>query len=147
MAIKGYRKSLDQQDMWELSDNNKSTTIKKRFDHHLSLPSTSMPSTRSTKVQVNLFFVLIKNFWPTLLFGSICKIIASLLVFASPQLMDQLLTFIVSNQPIWKGYVIAFTIFVASMAQTIFDSQFEFWTNVTSMRIRSALITAIYRKV
>ncbi|XP_053215010.1 multidrug resistance-associated protein 1-like, partial [Panonychus citri] len=139
MALKGFRKSLDQSDMWKLAEDNQSITIRKRFDNYIR--SSSSPSNH-----INLLGVLIRNFWLPLLLSAICKLISSLLVFASPQLMDQLLTFIISNQPNWRGYIIALSIFTASIASTIFESQYEFWTNITAMRIRSALITAIYRK-
>lgn len=140
MALKGFRKSLDQTDMWKLAEDNQSITIRKRFDNYIRSPS-------SPSNHINLLGVLIRNFWLPLLLSAICKLISSLLVFASPQLMDQLLTFIISNQPNWRGYIIALSIFTASIASTIFESQYEFWTNITAMRIRSALITAIYRKV
>ena len=161
MAYKGFRKSLTQSDMWNLIDENKTATIKSNFDSHLKsslayyvnspdsdIPSTSSQSSHSNKnIQTNILGVMIKAFWPMLLFGAVCKLISSLLVFASPQLMDALLTFIVSDQPVWKGYIIALGMFSASLFQSLLDSQYEFWINTTSMRMRSALIATIYRKV
>ncbi|XP_015783925.1 multidrug resistance-associated protein 1 [Tetranychus urticae] len=157
MALKGFRKTLTQGDMWNLISDNQTQTIEKHFDPHLQSateyiqysnydkPTTSSSQRRST-LKVSILGVLIKAFWPVLLFGAICKLISSLLVFASPQLMDALLTFIVSDEPAWKGYTIAIGMFTAALFQSILDSQYEFWTQTTSMRMRSALLATIYRK-
>nr|WPH24505.1 ABC transporter subfamily C1 [Tetranychus urticae] len=148
MAYKGYRKALTQSDMWPMIEDHQTASIVKKTDRYFEpiLSSSNEPAKTKPVLKVNTFKVLIKVYWPILLFGSVCKLISSSLVFANPQLLDALLTFIVSNQPIWKGYVIASLMFATSLFQSLLDSQCEFWTQVASMKMKSALTATIYRK-
>ena len=51
------------------------------------------------------------------------------------------------NEPEWKGYFYATLIFVAAVLQSILLNQYFFRCYVVGMRIRTAVISAIYRKV
>ncbi|XP_015793767.1 multidrug resistance-associated protein 1 isoform X1 [Tetranychus urticae] len=142
MAIRGYRKTLQESDIWNLSEENTSLAIERK----ITAVEAKFNQDGQKKNQVNILKILLKSFWPTLLLGAVCKLFSSLLVFASPQLLDALLSFAVSDQPVWKGYIIAIAMFVSSLTQSIFDSQSEFWTQTTSIRLRSALVAKIYKK-
>ncbi|XP_015781054.1 multidrug resistance-associated protein 1-like [Tetranychus urticae] len=142
MAIRGYRKTLQESDIWNLSGENTSFAIERK----ITAVEAKLNRDGQQKNQVNILKILLKSFWPTLLLGAVCKLFSSLLVFAGPQLMDALLTFIASDLPLWRGYAIAAAMFVSSFTQSIFDSQSEFWTQTTSIRLRSALVATIYKK-
>ncbi|XP_015781053.1 multidrug resistance-associated protein 1-like [Tetranychus urticae] len=142
MVIRGYRKTLQQSDIWNLSGENTSLAT----ENKITAVEAKLNRDGQKKNQVNILKILLKSFWPTLLLGAVCKLFSSLLVFASPQLLDALLSFVVSDQPVWKGYIIAIAMFVSSLTQSILDSQSEFWTQTTSIRLRSALAATIYKK-
>ncbi|XP_025017040.1 canalicular multispecific organic anion transporter 1 isoform X2 [Tetranychus urticae] len=150
MAYLGFKKALIQADLWDLPEESRTKLIHDNFSElltesqqRLKLMNAKKPV---SKARSNLFRTLLKSFWPWLLACFILKLFSSLLAFASPQLLDLLLTFIRSNDPSWKGVILALGMFVAALLQSLFDSQHEFWIQTTSMRMRSALISAIYHK-
>lgn len=61
--------------------------------------------------------------------------------------LDQLIAFVASGDPNWRGYVIALGMAICALLESMLNGQYEFWINVTSMRMRAALIASIYRKV
>ncbi|XP_015787127.1 canalicular multispecific organic anion transporter 2-like [Tetranychus urticae] len=150
MAYLGFKKALTQSDLWDLPEESRTKLIHDNFSELLTESQQSLKLMNAkkplNKARSNLFRTLLKSFWPWLLACFILKLFSSLLAFASPQLLDLLLTFIRSNDPSWKGVILALGMFVAALLQSLFDSQYEFWIQTTSMRMRSALISAIYHK-
>ena len=152
MAYHGFKKSLTQSDLWDLPEESQTLNIHEKFSIILSKSQEKIKLINNkksigSKSKSNLFSTVLKGFWPWLTTCLIMKLISSLLAFASPQLLDLLLTFIESNDPTWKGVVLALGMFIAALLQSLFDSQHEFWIQTISMRMRSALISAIYHKV
>ncbi len=77
----------------------------------------------------------------------VIKLCSSFLTFGNPLLLDQLIAFVASDDPNWRGYVIALGMAICALLESMLNGQYEFWINVTSMRMRAALIASIYRKV
>lgn len=152
MAYLGFKKTLIQSDLWDLPEESQTSKVHDQFSAQLSKAQERIKLINSrkssgSKPKSNLFSTVLKGFWPWLTACLIMKLTSSFLAFASPQLLDLLLTFIRSNDPIWKGYILAFGMFSAALIQSLVDSQHEFWIQSTSMRMRSALISAIFHKV
>lgn len=57
-----------------------------------------------------------------------------------------LVTFAVSNEETWKGYVYAFALFGTALLQAFLNAQYSYYSYLVGFKIRSALISAIYRK-
>ncbi|KAH9380694.1 hypothetical protein HPB48_001532 [Haemaphysalis longicornis] len=57
-----------------------------------------------------------------------------------------LIRFMNSDEPSWRGVLYAAAMFFASMGESLFNSQYEYRIFLVSMRMRSAMINAIYRK-
>lgn len=57
-----------------------------------------------------------------------------------------LITYITVGGPLWKGLVFAFALFLVSFIQTMLNGQYFFKTFLVGFRIRTALISSIYRK-
>uniref|UniRef100_A0A8D8XGU9 ABC-type glutathione-S-conjugate transporter n=2 Tax=Cacopsylla melanoneura TaxID=428564 RepID=A0A8D8XGU9_9HEMI len=97
--------------------------------------------------QASIITALCKTFGPTFVFGSSLKLIQDLLTFVSPQILSWLIEFVnTKNAPLWKGYLYALLLLLTSVVQTLllstyFDRMFR-----VGMRMRSALISTIYRK-
>lgn len=164
MALHGFRKTLTQADMWDLPEDDRTQIIQDKFSRllvsgtkYLGIPDkptfnglTSGPkkmNKRPKTMKVSLLSILVKGFWPWMAACVMFKLISAVLVFASPQLMDYLLTFIASDAPVWQGAILALGMFMATFVQSIIDSQYEFWIQTTSMRMKSALIACVYQKV
>jgi len=95
---------------------------------------------------VGLTCIVIKTFWPDLLIASILKLVVSLLTFASPILLGSIISFVSSDEPNWKGLLYGLSLFLLSIAETVFSAREEFITSTNVMRIQTCLISAVYRK-
>lgn len=95
---------------------------------------------------VGIAGIIVKTFWPDLLMASIFKLISTLLTFASPVLLSCIITFISSNEPSWRGGLYALSLFFLSMTDSIFSNREQYITNVNVMRIRTCIVSAVYRK-
>lgn len=160
MALLGFKKSLTQDDMWDLPSANKTETIyskfRRYFDEAVGYTFDVKPKYQSGKLnqfeeysrlRVNILIPLIKAFWPQLATCMVIKFSSSFLTFGNPILLDYLITFTGSDQLAWKGYVLAFGMAACSLTESMLNGQYEFLINVTAMRMRSAVIAAVYRKV
>lgn len=83
-------------------------------------------------------------FW----FAGLLQIALNCLTFASPLLLNQLITYTVPGiaGPLWQGLVLTFALFLCTFLSSIFNGQYFLKTFVVGFRIRSGLISAIYRK-
>lgn len=182
----GYKRALNQGDLYSIKNKFKSDSIAQRFDSYLDIqiekaagsktslffepdlgtcskhqnindnPNTDASFLTNTRTQqdinqpakyVGIVGIIVKTFWPTLLLASTCKLIASLLTFASPILLDYLITFVrSSDEPEWRGLLYAFSLFALSVVDSIFMNKQEYLTSVNTMLIRTSLTSAIYRK-
>jgi len=52
-----------------------------------------------------------------------------------------------STEPLWRGYFYIFLLMMTAMLQTIILSQYFHRMFLVGMRVRTALTSAIYRKV
>ena len=65
-----------------------------------------------------------------------------------PLLFRLLIAFINDrSQMVWRGYMYAFLLFVVAFVQSMMLHQYFHRCMVVGMRIRSALVTAVYKKV
>ncbi|KAM6951720.1 ATP-binding cassette sub-family C member 3 isoform 1-T1 [Aplochiton taeniatus] len=90
---------------------------------------------------------LLKVFGPYFLIGSAYKLLQDLITFVNPQLLRMLISFTKQKGvPDWWGYTLAFLMFFTAFLQTIILHQHFQYCFVTGMRLRTAIIGAIYRK-
>jgi len=101
----------------------------------------------SKKKKPGVITTLYKTFGWYFIFGAMFKLCQDLLQFTSPQLLKALIIFISSeDEPIWHGYFIAITIFLIAIVQSLILNFYFQRMFVVGMRVRTALISAIYRK-
>ncbi|XP_061394487.1 multidrug resistance-associated protein 1 isoform X10 [Musca vetustissima] len=96
---------------------------------------------------------IIKSFGGVFLFGSMMKLITDILTFAQPQVLRWIIGFVEDytlpedqQQPEWKGIFYAVLLFLLAAVQTIILGQYFHRMFIVGLRIRTALINAIYRK-
>ena len=66
--------------------------------------------------------------------------------FASPQIVNLLIDFVQSDEPQWKGYLYTVLICLVTLFNTILNSQCFYQEYLVGLRVKTALISAIYRK-
>ena len=73
-------------------------------------------------------------------------LVLSVLQFANPQIVNLLIDFVSSNDPYWKGYLYTVLIVLVTFMCTVLNSQAFYREYLVGLRIRTGLISAIYRK-
>ncbi|XP_035389253.1 canalicular multispecific organic anion transporter 2 isoform X2 [Electrophorus electricus] len=97
--------------------------------------------------QPSFLRALLKAFGPYFLIGSAFKLLQDLITFINPQLLRMLIEFTKeTGMPSWWGFSLAFMMFGCAVLQTLILHQHFQYCFVTGMRLRSAIIGAIYRK-
>ena len=108
----------------------------------------SPASRRGQLARWRLFAVLCRVFGPGLLVSWFCKLIFDLLSFANPVLLRALLQFTHQKQePAWHGWVYASAFLGLALVAAVAFNQSEFIGHLLSLRMRSALASAVFKKV
>ncbi|XP_067274888.1 multidrug resistance-associated protein 1 isoform X1 [Pseudorasbora parva] len=95
----------------------------------------------------SLFCALCRTFGPYFLVSSLYKIIHDILMFVGPEILRLLIQFVNdSNAPTWLGYFYTTLLFVCTCVQTLILQKYFHVCFVTGMRLRTAIVGAVYRK-
>lgn len=169
LAWYGFRKPLEHKDLWDMKPEDSAgevmpefakywnKTIAKKNDSLQPISSKATytkekasvdekPKSKEKKI-ASILPALCKAFGPTFLFGAMLKLAQDLLTFVSPQVLRLLINFIGDDtQEDWKGIMYAVLLFIVASIQTLFLAQYFNRMFFVGLRIRTALISAIYRK-
>ncbi|XP_037822326.1 multidrug resistance-associated protein 1 isoform X2 [Lucilia sericata] len=112
------------------------------------------PKTGKKKGTVSIMPPIVRSFGGVFLFGSMMKLFTDILTFAQPQVLRLIIGFVedsaeedgATKQAEWKGIFYAVLLFVLAATQTIILGQYFHRMFTVGLRIRTALINAIYRK-
>ncbi|XP_034235576.1 multidrug resistance-associated protein 1-like isoform X2 [Thrips palmi] len=96
--------------------------------------------------QTNIMYAMCRAFGGVFLAGCIAKLFETTIVFVSPQILSLLISFVEGDEPAWRGYMYAVLMLLAATFQTLSMTQHNQRMYIVGMRIRTALISAIYRK-
>ncbi|XP_054702251.1 ATP-binding cassette sub-family C member 3 isoform X2 [Grus americana] len=176
MAILGYKRPLEDKDLWSLNEDDTSkiivqqlskewdkekaeckqkedVTYMKKSNHVLNHvgdgPEEAEVLIRDKKHNRKPSFLkaLLRTFGPYFLIGSFFKLIQDLLSFVNPQLLSVLIGFIKNKDaPAWWGFLIAASMFICAVLQTLMLHQHFQYCFVTGMRLRTGITGVIYRK-
>ncbi|XP_073695376.1 multidrug resistance-associated protein 1 isoform X1 [Garra rufa] len=95
----------------------------------------------------SLFFALCRTFGPYFLISSLYKIIHDVLMFVGPEILRLLIQFVNdSSAPSWHGYFYTALLFFCTCVQTLILQKYFHVCFVTGMRLRTAIVGAVYRK-
>ncbi|NWZ27832.1 MRP3 protein, partial [Asarcornis scutulata] len=169
MAILGYKRPLEDKDLWSLNEEDTSKSIvqqlskewdkekaeckQKKSNHVLNHvgdgPDEAEVLIRDKKHNRKPSFLkaLLRTFGPYFLIGSFFKLIQDLLSFVNPQLLSVLISFIKNKDaPAWWGFLIAALMFTCAVLQTLILHQHFQYCFVTGLRLRTGITGVIYRK-
>ncbi|XP_046722465.1 multidrug resistance-associated protein 1 [Silurus meridionalis] len=95
----------------------------------------------------SLFLALCRTFGPYFLISSIYKIIHDILMFTGPVILSLLIQFVNdSSAPYWHGYFYTALLLVCTCIQTLILQRYFHVCFVSGMRLRTAIVGAVYRK-
>ncbi|XP_059720647.1 ATP-binding cassette sub-family C member 3 isoform X1 [Haemorhous mexicanus] len=176
MAIHGYKRPLEEKDLWSLNKDDTSKTIvqqlSKEWDrekaeckqkedvsymrksNHVQNHDGGSPEEAEVMIRdkthsrkPSFLKALLRTFGPYFLIGSFFKLIQDLLSFVNPQLLSVLIGFIKNKDaPAWWGFLIAVLMFICAVLQTLILHQHFQYCFVTGMRLRTGITGVIYRK-
>ncbi|KAG1678222.1 Multidrug resistance-associated protein 1 [Nymphon striatum] len=164
--VRGFRNPLTQDDLWNLNCRDLSKNVAPHFDKYWSREkakyiqfknennasfvansdSVKFHEKKKKAGSPSVLFALMKAFWPRFVFGAFFKLLSDVLAFTSPQLLSLLIDYTSSNEPRWKGIFYAVALFLCAESQSIFLNQYFVRMNIVALHVRTALISAIYRK-
>ncbi|XP_043526934.1 multidrug resistance-associated protein 1 isoform X5 [Frieseomelitta varia] len=164
MAWKGFKTPLETTDLWSINPEDTAKEIVPTFDKYWNKSSQKNNNVQNTKASFrkssgrvdfnneykkktsSVLPPLCKAFGATFLFGAALKFVQDIITFASPQILKLLIDFIDGHESLWKGYFYAVLLLLTAVFQTLVLSQYFHRMFLVGLRIRTALIAAIYRK-
>lgn len=115
-----------------------------------TLPSASVNITaQKNRKKASIVPAICKAFGPTFLFGVLLKLVQDILSFVPPQLLSLIIKFVGKKkepEPLWHGICYAVLLFLISAVQTLFLAQYFQRMFLVALRIRTAIIGAVYKK-
>ncbi|KAI3362535.1 hypothetical protein L3Q82_012837, partial [Scortum barcoo] len=88
------------------------------------------------------------NFGLYFLYGTLCLLLHDAFMFAVPQVLSLLLTFMKDKDAeVWKGFLFASLLFLLSCLQSLLNHQYMFHCFTVGMRLKTAVMGLVYRKV
>ncbi|CAL1682835.1 unnamed protein product [Lasius platythorax] len=164
LAWKGFRKPLETSDLWSMNPEDMATEIVPKFDKYWNKNLIKTDEVESAKASfrkasgqvdfnggrkkkvASILPPICKAFGATFMFGAFLKLIQDIMTFISPQILKLLIAFVEGDQEIWKGYFYTGLLLLTAVLQTLILSQYFHRMFLVGLRIRTALIAAIYRK-
>ncbi|OMO85696.1 hypothetical protein CCACVL1_10040 [Corchorus capsularis] len=129
------------------------------FDDLLLLPTDMDPSTCHSKLlscwqnqlnnshsSVSLFRAIFSAYgWPYLRLG-LLKVFNDCIGFGGPLLLNKLIQFLQQGSGNLDGYVLAISLGLVSIVKSFSDTQYSFHLSKLKLKLRSSIMTVLYRK-
>lgn len=164
MVWKGYRNPLERKDLWNINVKDSSNEVVAVF-----LKYWNRAVGKASARNASIMYPICKAFGPAFLFGAIFNLAQDVLMFASPQLLNLIIGFVQTSttkvvnkttngtdfyeyvpnpdkEPMWRGIFYAILLFVVASIRTLLNSQYFQRAHLVGLRIRTALIGAIFKK-
>uniref|UniRef100_A0AAR2KT00 ABC-type glutathione-S-conjugate transporter n=1 Tax=Pygocentrus nattereri TaxID=42514 RepID=A0AAR2KT00_PYGNA len=165
LVVKGYRSPLTAEDLWSLREKDTSKKIISDLEREWSMQKERCENVKALGCRITeqtqllqklrqeqssgflLLRTLARTFGTYFLSGTLCLIIHDAFMFSIPQVLSLLLGFVRDEDaPLWKGYLFAFTMFLLSCLQSLFNHQYMYACFTVGMRVKTAVMGLVYRK-
>ncbi|XP_055548416.1 multidrug resistance-associated protein 1-like [Wyeomyia smithii] len=159
---KGFRNPLEIEDMHDINPQDASKELVPPFDKywyesvekgHRKQQAADKKAGKPTsefkpygQTNGSVLPAIVKAYGGPFWFAGIFQLAISGLQFASPYLMQELMAWIALQGPDWQGIILTFGLFGTSMLIALLNGQYFYNTFLTGFRIRTGLISGIYRK-
>ncbi|CAG2177433.1 unnamed protein product, partial [Oppiella nova] len=147
---KGTKYTADAEDekvVTELSGKGGDIKYQSIKDLSESSSQSQQKSTPNAPQNNRLLKVIGKGFWFYFLIPSILKLVADVVQLANPMIMKLLIGFTTdADEPSWHGYMYAILLIFTNIFQSLINGYQAQRMSVLGMRIRTCLVSAVYRK-
>eukprot|EP00095_Tigriopus_kingsejongensis_P010546 maker-scaffold349_size200065-snap-gene-1.33 protein:Tk10546 transcript:maker-scaffold349_size200065-snap-gene-1.33-mRNA-1 annotation:"multidrug resistance-associated protein 1 isoform x1" len=145
-AWTGWRRTLTYEDLWDLKLSERCAGIIPRWDKYWEDSVIKKIQKSSIPARVSITSTLFKTFGPAYGISALYQLGTSFLQFASPQIVNLIIDFVQSDEPVWKGYLYTALICLSTFLNTIMNNHCFYQEYKVGLRIKTALTSAIYRK-
>lgn len=142
LVYKGWKEPLQDDDIWELRDSERGQNTSAAFIAEWDRIAKEGKRKNSHRILTALFH----NYRFSLLITAVLQVVVTVLVLTSPVLINRILSFLASDDPVIVGVGLAAALFGVSFLRTFVEAQFYFRTYRGGMAIRSGLQGALYHK-
>ncbi|GFT34184.1 multidrug resistance-associated protein 1 [Nephila pilipes] len=175
MSILGWKRPLTSEDLWELNPDDRTDYISSQFEKYYRHSKWIQPVSKSyedgetlniqeekrkdgteyivrnggqaqQKKKINILHALFKTFAVSFFSGSILKLVYDLLQFVNPLILKSLIDYVKSSDPLWIGILYAVLTMLTGTLQSLILGCYFQRMFIIGMRVRTALVTAIYKK-
>lgn len=94
----------------------------------------------------SIWWTLRKSYAGPFYFSAIFRLASDVFLLSTPLLLGALISYIDSAGALWKGLFLTFMLFFVSMMQAVLNGQYFHHNFMVGLRIRTGVITAVYRK-
>ena len=143
MVWRGWRRYLVNEDLWTLNPSDRCRGVIPEWDANWDNQKKAKQPKRKP---LSILNTLVSSFGGVFAASAILQLIYTIISFVSPQLVNFLIAFVESDEPMWRGYLYTITLIAVTMLNTIINSQYFFFQYSIGLKIRTALTSAIYRK-
>uniref|UniRef100_A0AAQ5XKA5 Multidrug resistance-associated protein 1 n=1 Tax=Amphiprion ocellaris TaxID=80972 RepID=A0AAQ5XKA5_AMPOC len=168
MMVTGYQRPLEEKDLWSLNPEDRSQRVvpqlepveagtlysPKRVAHPegkegqpVEEAEILLVKTPKKTKEPSLFWALCLTFGPYFLISCLYKIIQDILMFVGPEILRLLIRFVNDpSAPSWQGFFYTALLFLCTCVQSLILQRYFHVCFVSGMRLRTAIIGAVYRK-
>ncbi|GAB1603326.1 resistance-associated 1-like isoform X1, partial [Argonauta hians] len=100
-----------------------------------------------SKRPISLRKVLMSVYFKELCYSWCFKVIADVLTFTAPVILNLLIMYAEKGEPPWKSYVLAVLLFILVSIHSFFNHSSFYVSMLLAMRIRGVLTSAVFRKM
>ncbi|XP_029432265.1 multidrug resistance-associated protein 1 isoform X2 [Rhinatrema bivittatum] len=176
LILKGCRKPLELEDLWSLTKENTSAEIVSHlerewrkgcdrlqrdtehvtFHHQQTGASLTYPEETQALMELRpeqskarlLLGTLWRVFGAYFLLGTLSLVICDVFLFSIPKTLSLFLEFMKDTEAqVWKGYFYAALLFLLACVQTLFEQRYMYMCCLLGMRLKTAVLGLVYRKI
>lgn len=148
----GSEKPLEHDDLFQLDPYNRANCVKARFEQFWEreikvAKEKNLKSKKGKLYKPNLGWALGRAFGGPFLVAGLLKLLHDSLQFVSPLVINRIIAYLnVPSAPYSEGIMYAAIIFVCGVIQSFALRQYFFYCYECGMRLRSAIVCAVYSK-
>ncbi|CAN1285585.1 ABC transporter C family member 4 [Linum perenne] len=147
LLSKGYKATIQLTDVPLLAPHDRATAISALFDASWPIVDGGGGGGKSAVTSRPVLTTLLRMFWKEILFTAFLAIIRLCVTYVGPVLIQSFVDYTSGKRSSpYEGYYLILTLLAAKFLEVLSTHQFNFNTQKLGMRIRSALITSLYRK-
>lgn len=143
-------RALQQSDLWHLHATNLASAVAPPFERLLDRWSARQKQGKPSlpAEQVSAIRYLMSIYWCEFAIICLIKLVASMFIFVNPIVLDWIINFMnpANNEPQWRGFLYTTLMFLSPMFESFATNQHEYRINQLTMKMKTAITSAVYRK-